>query len=72
MPIVRRDSRSRFGIHWYDDEAEATAAAARIPQDYPAASIASANLGITQVGRDPGRDIRHENGKATEFAVVVP
>lgn len=63
MPVVRRESRSRIGIVWYDDEAEAKAAGEAARRE-PGAD--AANIGIAQVGRDPGFD------RPGEYAVVTP
>lgn len=61
--IVRRESRSRVGITWYDNEAEAIEAGERARREPGAAA---ANIGIVQVGRDRGFD------RPGEYAVVTP
>lgn len=63
MALVRSESRSRVGIDWYDNEAEADEAGRRA-QASPAA--ADANIGVVQVGRATGYD------QPGEYAVVTP
>lgn len=66
MAITRRDSRSRVGILWFDNEPEADEYAATLSVKYGSEAIANANLGIIQVGRDRAFDL------PGEYAVVTP
>ncbi len=68
---VKSESRCRIGIDWYDNEAEAEAAAREVFQTYLPESIRSANLGYVQVGRDSGFDYTDESGTKL-YAVVTP
>lgn len=70
MPIVRQDSRSRVGINWYDDEAEAVAVAQTLHTQYDRETIQQANMGFIQVGRDRSFDTVVDGRPA--YAVVVP
>jgi hypothetical protein len=72
MTRTRTESRSRVGIQWFDNEAEANDVAAHLAETYGEESIADANIGFIQVGRDPALDRRDEHGAAIEFAVVTP
>lgn len=72
MAIVRRESRNRIGIIWFDSEQEATDFAARLSEEYGQDTIIDANIGFAQCGRDPVFDRKDENGKSIEFAVVTP
>ena len=65
VAIVHRESRSRIGIIWFDNEEEAKIYARDMPGFRPEA-IAEANLGIQQCGRDPGFD------RPGMYAVVTP
>lgn len=51
MSIVAQKSGCRVGWVWYDSEAEADAVAAEV---VASPSAAAANVGIAQVGREPG------------------
>ena len=64
------DSRSRVGINWYDSEAEADAAAARLREPDMAQSVADANIGMIQCGRATYFD-REVDG-VQGYAVVTP
>ena len=72
MARTHTESRCRIGIDWYDNEAEANEAAARMFATYPAESLNGASIGYVQVGRDPGFDRKDEHGAVVEFAVVTP
>lgn len=72
MAIVKTESRNRIGIVWYDDETEAQEAADKMFETYPAQSIADANIGYAQCGRDTGFDLKDESGAKVAFAVVTP
>lgn len=60
---IRHESRSRVGIDWYDNEAEAVEAG-KVARKLPGAEQAS--LGMVQVGRDKAFD------RPGEYAVVTP
>lgn len=70
MAKVATDSRSRVAIDWYDDEAEAEGAAARLRKPDMAQAVAEANIGVVQCGRDPGFDKVVEG--VQWYAVVTP
>lgn len=70
MSKVKTESRSRIGIDWYDDEVEALEAAERLRAPEMAQSVANANIGYVQCGRDPVFD-RVIDGVQC-YAVVTP
>lgn len=72
MALVKHESRSRVGVDWYDNEAEADAAADALEDVYGAQAIADASIGFVQVGRDPVFDLKDESGDKVAFAVVTP
>lgn len=73
MGLVRSESRSRIGIDWYDTEAEAEAASEKMLNNPRlAGSIADANIGFAQCGRDRGFDLKDADGNRIVFAVVTP
>jgi hypothetical protein len=71
MALIKQESRSRFGINWYDSEDEAVAEAQHNEEVFPLA-VASVNLGFSQAGRSPDRDLKDEDGNVTGYAVIVP
>ena len=71
MPIVKRDSRCRVGVLWFDSEPEADAYWQQLKTD-PAQwqSIADANIGYVQCGRSRFHDTEVDGKPA--YAVVTP
>lgn len=72
MAIVKQESRCRVGIVWYDTEQEAQKVSDSMFENYPAQSIADANIGYVQCGRDAAFDMKDESGAKVGFAVVTP
>jgi len=66
MPIVRRESRNRVGVVWFDNEAEADKHDRELPLIYGPDALLDASIGFIQTGRDKGLD------RPGEYAVVTP
>lgn len=72
MARVRSESRCRIGIDWYDNEAEADAAAIAARQQAAIARQVGYDFGYMSIGRDRVFDRKDEDGNTVEFAVVTP
>jgi hypothetical protein len=72
MPMIRHDSRNKVGISWYDNEAEAVAAAEAQKPLVESQLRHGYDFGYLWPGRDRGFDTKDADGNVTEWAVVTP